>query len=79
MFETYRFSGNGNGVFVASNSVYTIYMPSLYNEHVSSSSGSVTIYDTTNVPFCVSIYTFSDSPKDCAGLNARSFDRFSSR
>ena len=26
-------------------------MPSLYNEHVSSSSGSVTIYDTTNIPF----------------------------
>lgn len=51
VFETYRFSGNGNGVFVASNSVYTIYMPSLYNEHVSSSSGSVTIYDTTNIPF----------------------------
>ena len=51
VFETYRFSGNGNGVFVATNSVYTIYMPSLYNEHVSSSSGSVTIYDTTNVPF----------------------------
>ena len=51
VFETYRFSGNGNGVFVASNSVYTIYMPYLYNEHVSSSSGSVTIYDTKNIPF----------------------------
>ena len=51
VFETYRFSGNDNGVFVASNSMYTIYMPYLYNEHVSSSSGSVTIYDTKNIPF----------------------------
>ena len=51
VFETYRFSGNGKGVFVASNSVYTIYMPSLYNEHYSASSGTTTIYDTANVPF----------------------------
>ena len=50
IFETYRFSGNGRAVFAASNSVYTIYMPSLYNEYVHSDQ-SVTIYDTTNVPF----------------------------
>ncbi len=51
VFETYRSSGNGKGVFVASNSVYRIYQPSLYNEHYSTSSGTTTIYDTTNVPF----------------------------
>jgi len=51
IFETYRFSGNGNGVFVASNGVYRIYQPSQYNEHYSASSGTTTIYDTTNIPF----------------------------
>lgn len=51
IFETYRSSGNGNGVFSVSNGVYTIYQPSIYNEHYSQSSGSTTIYDTTNIPF----------------------------
>lgn len=51
IFETYCFSGNGKGVFVASNSVYRIYQPNLYNEHYSESSGTTTIYDTKNVPF----------------------------
>ncbi|MBP5543187.1 MAG: hypothetical protein ILM98_03865 [Kiritimatiellae bacterium] len=51
VFETYRFSGNGKGVFVASNSVYRIYQPSIYDEHYSESSGTTTIYDTANIPF----------------------------
>ena len=51
IFETYRFSGNDKAVFAASNSVYTIYMPSIYNEHYSQSSQTTTIYDTTNIPF----------------------------
>ena len=51
IFETYRFSGNGKAVFAASNSIYRIYQPSQYNEHYSESSGTTTIYDTTNVPF----------------------------
>lgn len=51
IFETYRFSGNDKAVFAASNSVYTIYMPSIYNEHYSQSSQKTTIYDTTNIPF----------------------------
>ena len=51
VFENYRFSGNGRGVFVASNSVYRIYQPSIYDEHYSASSGTTTIYDTKNIPF----------------------------
>ncbi len=51
VFENYQFSGNGNGVFAVSNGVYTIYMPSIYNEHYSTSSGELTIYHTTNIPF----------------------------
>ena len=51
IFETYRSSGNGKGVLVASNGVYRIFQPSIYNEHYSQSSGTTTIYDTTNVPF----------------------------
>ena len=51
VFENYRFSGNGKGVFIASNSVYRIYQPNLYNEHYSQSSGTTTIYDTANIPF----------------------------
>jgi hypothetical protein len=50
-FETYRSSGNGKGVFVVSNGVFRIFQPSIYNEHYSESSGTTTIYDTTNVPF----------------------------
>ncbi|MBR2838010.1 MAG: hypothetical protein IKE55_04475, partial [Kiritimatiellae bacterium] len=50
-FENYRFSGNGRGVFIASNSVYRIYQPNIYDEHYSESSGTATIYDTRNVPF----------------------------
>lgn len=51
IFETYRSAGNGKAVFSASNSIYQIYMPNLYNEHYSESEQTTTIYDTTNVPF----------------------------
>lgn len=45
-FECYSTAGNRNGAFVASNSVYRIYMPSIYYEH--STAG---VYNTFNVPF----------------------------
>ena len=46
VFECYSTEGNGNGVFMASNCVYRIYMP--YIHYVYSSEKT---YDTTNIPF----------------------------
>ena len=51
IFENYRFSGNGNAVYFASNSVYRIYMPSQYHVYYSTTTGDKTVYDTRNIPF----------------------------
>lgn len=51
IFENYRFSGNGNGVYFASNSSYRIYMPSQYHVYYSTTTGAKTVYDTRNIPF----------------------------
>ncbi len=50
VFENYRSAGNGKAMFSAADCAYTIYIPSLYNEH-EHSDHTITIYDTKNLPF----------------------------